>query len=164
MNCAALVESIAESELFGHVKGAFTGAQANRPGKFELADGGTLFLDEIGELPLSVQPMLLRALQSGEIQRVGADRNIKVDVRVLAATNRVLSEEVKAGRFRADLYHRLSVYPVNVPPLRDRDIALLAGHFLDQARIKLGLGRTRFAAAALPPSTDEPPSESAAKL
>jgi anaerobic nitric oxide reductase transcription regulator len=150
VNCAALVESIAESELFGHVKGAFTGALGNRPGKFELAHGGTLFLDEIGELPLSVQPKLLRALQSGEIQRVGADRNIKVDVRVLAATNRVLAEEVKTGRFRADLYHRLSVYPVQVPPLRERngDIALLAGHFLDRARIKLGLGRSRFAAAA----------------
>ncbi len=150
VNCAALVESIAESELFGHVKGAYTGAQGNRPGKFELADRGTLFLDEIGELPQSIQPMLLRALQSGEIQRVGADRNIRVDVRVLAATNRVLSEEVKAGRFRADLYHRLSVYPVQVPPLRDRegDVALLAGHFLDRARMKLGLGRTRFAAAA----------------
>jgi anaerobic nitric oxide reductase transcription regulator len=150
LNCAALVESIAESELFGHVKGSFTGAQTNRPGKFELADGGTLFLDEIGELPLSVQPKLLRAFQSGEIQRVGADRNVTVDVRVLAATNRVLSEEVKAGRFRADLYHRLSVYPVHVPPLRERegDVALLAGHFLDRARMKLGLGPTRLSPGA----------------
>ncbi len=150
VNCAALPESIAESELFGHVRGAFTGAVDHRAGKFEVADGGTLFLDEIGELPLSLQPKLLRALQSGEIQRVGADRTLLVNVRIVAATNRDLAVEVAAGRFRADLYHRLSVYPIVVPPLRARgdDIAILAGYFLDEARIRLGLGPVRLTAAA----------------
>jgi len=150
VNCAALPESIAESELFGHVKGAFTGAADHRAGKFEVADGGTLFLDEIGELPLSIQPKLLRALQSGEIQRVGADRMLRVDVRVIAATNRDLAAEVNAGRFRGDLYHRLRVYPIHVPPLRERrdDIAQLAGYFLDVARVRLGLGQLRLTAAA----------------
>ncbi len=146
VNCAALPESIAESELFGHVKGAFTGATDHRAGKFEVADGGTLFLDEVGELPLSVQPKLLRAIQSGEVQRVGADHPIRVDVRILAATNRELSEEVRTGRFRADLYHRLAVFPIHVQPLRERheDILLLAGFFLDRARVRLGLGPVRL--------------------
>ncbi len=150
INCAALPETIAESELFGHVRGAFTGANEHRSGKFEVADGGTLFLDEIGELPLSIQPKLLRALQSGEIQRVGSDRMLRVDVRIVAATNRELAAEVSSGRFRADLYHRLSVYPIRVPSLRERadDIALLAGFFLNEARIRLGLGRIRLTSAA----------------
>ena len=146
VNCAALPESIAESELFGHVRGAFTGTHGDRAGKFEVADGGTLFLDEVGELPSSIQPKLLRVLQSGEVQRVGSDRPHRVDVRILAATNRDLATEVRAGRFRADLYHRLSVYPVVVPPLRSRpgDVLLLAGFFLDRARVRLGLRRTRL--------------------
>ncbi len=150
VNCAALPESIAESELFGHVRGAFTGATEHRSGKFEVADGGTLFLDEIGELPLSIQPKLLRALQSGEIQRVGSDKLLRVDVRIIAATNRDLPGEVAVGRFRADLYHRLSVYPIRVPALREHrdDIGLLAGFFLDEARLRLGLGRIRLTAAA----------------
>lgn len=148
VNCAALPESVAESELFGHVRGAFTGADQPRAGKFEVADRGTLFLDEIGELPPSIQPKLLRALQEGEIQRVGADRPLSVDVRVLAATNRDLARAVAEGRFRADLFHRLNVYPIKVPPLRDRggDLALLAGHFCDQARVRLGLGPVRLSA------------------
>jgi len=151
VNCAALPESLADSELFGHVRGAFTGATADRPGKFEVASGGTLFLDEIGELPFSVQPKLLRALQQGEIQRVGSDKMVKADVRVIAATNRDLEAEVKAGEFRADLFHRLCVYPVRVPPLRERadDISLLAGYFCDITRRRLGLGPVRLAAEAL---------------
>jgi anaerobic nitric oxide reductase transcription regulator len=151
VNCAALPETLAEAELFGHVRGAFTGAASDRPGKFEVADGGTLFLDEIGELPLTVQPKLLRALQEGEIQRVGADRTLKVNVRVLAATNRDLAKEVVAGRFRADLFHRLNVYPLTVPPLRERgeDIALLAGYFCDTSRRRMGVGPVRLDASAI---------------
>lgn len=143
LNCAALPESVAESELFGHVKGAFTGAISNRSGKFEMADNGTLFLDEIGELSLALQAKLLRVLQYGDIQRVGDDRSLRVDVRVLAATNRSLREEVLAGRFRADLFHRLSVFPLSVPPLRERgeDVVLLAGYFCEQCRLRLGLSR-----------------------
>ena len=150
VNCAALPETIAESELFGHVRGAFTGADADRAGKFEVADKGTLFLDEVGELPPSVQPKLLRVLQEGEIQRVGSDRVLRVDVRVVAATNRDLPREVDAGRFRADLFHRLNMYPIHVPPLRGRrsDIPLLAGFFLDTYRRRLGLGPVRLTEAA----------------
>jgi anaerobic nitric oxide reductase transcription regulator len=146
VNCAALPETLADSELFGHVRGAFTGASADRPGKFEVASGGTLFLDEIGELPLSVQPKLLRAIQHGEIQRVGSDRLIKADVRLVVATNRDLQQEVKAEKFRADLFHRLNVYPLRVPPLRERvdDIPLLAGYFCDVTRRRLGLGPVRL--------------------
>lgn len=141
LNCAALPESVAESELFGHVKGAFTGAISNRKGKFELADQGTLFLDEIGELSLALQAKLLRALQYGDVQRVGDDRNIKVNTRIIAATNRVMHEEVKAGRFRSDLYHRLSMFPIFVPPLRERekDIILLSGFFAERCQHKLGI-------------------------
>ncbi|PCJ93663.1 MAG: nitric oxide reductase transcriptional regulator NorR [Porticoccaceae bacterium] len=147
INCAALPEGIAESELFGHVKGAFSGATTNRSGKFELADDGTLFLDEIGELSLTIQAKLLRALQSGEIQRVGSDRHIEVDVRIIAATNRDLKEEVAKGRFRADLYHRLSVYPIYVPPLRERgnDVLLLAGHLLEINQRRFGVKGLRLA-------------------
>lgn len=141
VNCAALPEALAESELFGHVKGAFSGANNDRAGKFELANGGTLFLDEVGELPLTIQAKLLRAVQFGEIQRIGSDKSHRADVRIIAATNRMLAEEVKEGRFRADLYHRLSVYPLHVAPLRERivDIAVLARYFLNQARGRLGL-------------------------
>lgn len=141
VNCAAIPENLVESELFGHVKGAFTGADKSRLGKFALADGGTLFLDEIGELPLAAQSKILRALQNNEIQPVGQDKVENIDVRVLAATNRDLKEEVSEGHFRSDLYHRLSVYPITVPALRERngDIVLLAGYFLEQARRKLGI-------------------------
>ncbi len=146
VNCAALPESIAESELFGHVAGSFTGATKDRAGRFELAHQGTLLLDEIGELPLLLQAKLLRVLQSGEIQRVGSDRTHHVDVRVIAVTNRDLAEEVRAQRFRADLYHRLSVYPLNVPPLRQRegDLTQLAGHFLQRCERKFGLRGLRL--------------------
>jgi len=150
VNCAALPESLAESELFGHVRGAFSGAIGERPGRFEAAEGGTLFLDEVGELPLSIQAKLLRTLQNGEIQRLGSDRPRRVDVRVIAATNRNLREHVRDGSFRADLYHRLSVYPVPIPPLRERDndVLLLAGHFLELNRARLGLRSLRLSAAA----------------
>ncbi|MBM0106903.1 nitric oxide reductase transcriptional regulator NorR [Steroidobacter sp. S1-65] len=146
VNCAALPEALVESELFGHVAGAFSGASANRRGKFEIADGGTLLLDEVGELPMTVQPKLLRVLQSGEIQRVGSDEHIKVNVRIVAATNRDLAEEVRVGRFRADLYHRLSIYPLQVPALRHRgrDILLLAGNALERNRASLHLRGLRL--------------------
>lgn len=146
VNCAALPENIAESELFGHTKGAFSGAVSDRAGKFEIAHEGTLFLDEIGELPLSIQPKLLRALQSGEIQRVGSDKNIQVDVRIIAATNRNLQTEVAENRFRSDLYHRLSVYPINIPPLRERgkDILLLTGYLLEINQKRLGVEALRI--------------------
>ena len=150
LNCAALPETLAESELFGHVKGAFTGANRDRAGKFELADKGTLFLDEIGELPLSIQPKLLRAIQEGDIQRVGSEKAVRVDVRLLAATNRDLEQEVARRRFRADLFHRLNVYPIEVPALRrhKEDIALLAGHFSERIQRRLGLGPVRISPEA----------------
>lgn len=152
VNCAALPETLVESELFGHVKGAFSGAASERAGRVESADGGTLFLDEIGELPLTVQAKLLRTLQNGEIQRLGADKPIKVDVRIVSATNRDLAEMVKRGDFRADLYHRLSVYPVVIPPLRERgdDILLLAGYF-----VELNRSRFSFRSLRLAPATEQ---------
>jgi DNA-binding NtrC family response regulator len=135
INCAALPEQLVESELFGHRKGAFTGASEDRAGLFEVADGGTLFIDEIGELPGSLQPKLLRALEDGSIRRVGSHRERRVDVRLIAATNRNLSEEVSAGRFREDLYYRINVMSLELPPLRrrDGDIALLTREFLGPA-------------------------------
>jgi len=136
VNCAALTETLLESELFGHEKGAFTGAHARKSGRFELADGGTLFLDEIGELSFNVQAKLLRVLQERTFERVGGEKTIKVDVRILAATNRDLLKEAQEGRFREDLYYRLSVFPISIPPLRERqeDIPDLAGHFLKKLR------------------------------
>ncbi|MFC8751248.1 nitric oxide reductase transcriptional regulator NorR [Pseudomonas oryzihabitans] len=150
LNCAALPEALVESELFGHVRGAFSGAVSERRGRFELADGGTLFLDEVGELPLTVQAKLLRVLQSGQLQRLGSDHDLKVDVRIIAATNRDLAKCVRAGRFRADLYHRLSVYPLAVPAMRERgrDVLLLAGFYLEQNRARLGLRGLRLTPAA----------------
>jgi PAS domain S-box-containing protein len=137
VNCSALPSELIESELFGHEKGSFTGALQSRKGRFELADGGTIFLDEIGELPLSLQPKLLRVLQSGEFERIGG-QTIKVDVRVISATNRYLLQDVKAGRFREDLFYRLNVYPITIPSLRNRkeDIPLLVDHFIKKFSIE----------------------------
>ncbi|MBW2281561.1 MAG: sigma-54-dependent Fis family transcriptional regulator [Deltaproteobacteria bacterium] len=134
INCAAIPESLLESELFGHEKGAFTGATRRKPGRFELADGGTLFLDEIGEMPLSAQPKLLRAIQDGRFYRVGGTRTIDVDVRLIAATNRDLEQNVREGLFREDLYYRLKVVPIHLPALRDRreDIGALAQFFVER--------------------------------
>lgn len=140
VNCASIPSELFESEFFGHVKGAFTGAHRDRVGRMQLANGGTLFLDEVGEIPMSLQSKLLRALQEQEFERVGDDKTVKVDVRVVAATNRNLEEEVAAGRFREDLYYRLSVFPMELPPLRDRceDIVPLAAHFLELICTELG--------------------------
>jgi len=140
VNCAALPSNLIESELFGHEKGAFTGAVAKHIGRFELADGATIFLDEIGELPLELQPKLLRVLQDGEFEQLGNPKTIKVKVRVIAATNRDLEEEVGCGRFRQDLFYRLNVYPISVPPLRARqqDIPQFVKIFVQRLSKKLG--------------------------
>jgi transcriptional regulator with GAF, ATPase, and Fis domain len=140
VNCAALPASLIESELFGHERGAFTGAGARRVGRFELADGATIFLDEIGDLPLDLQVKLLRVLQEGEFERLGSSKTIKVDVRVIAATNRDLQRAVQEGKFRKDLYYRLDVYPIKLPPLRERkeDIGPLAVDFLHECALRLG--------------------------
>ena len=132
VNCAAIAQELFESEFFGHTRGAFTGAHKDRVGRFGLADGGTIFLDEVGEIPLSLQGKLLRVLQEGQYERVGEDTTRKVDVRVIAATNRDLKKEVEDGRFRQDLFYRLSVFPMHVAPLRERleDVPLLAEHFM----------------------------------
>jgi transcriptional regulator with GAF, ATPase, and Fis domain len=151
VNCAALSPTLIESELFGHERGAFTGAQQRRIGRFELADGGTLFLDEIGELPLELQPKLLRVLQDREFERVGGTQPVRIDVRIVAATNRDLARAIDAGRFRADLFYRLAVFPIDVPPLRGRpaDCSLLAEAFLKGAAQRLGKTFTGLTPRAL---------------
>ncbi|TDD97291.1 sigma-54-dependent transcriptional regulator [Flavobacterium cellulosilyticum] len=151
VNCAAIPSELIESELFGHVKGAFTSAVKDRAGKFEAADKGTIFLDEIGDMSLSAQAKVLRALQENIITRVGADKDIKVDVRVIAATNKDLKKEIAEGRFREDLYHRLAVILINVPSLNDRreDIPMLIAHFADKIASEQGNGVKLFSKAAI---------------
>jgi transcriptional regulator with GAF, ATPase, and Fis domain len=151
VNCAALPATLVESELFGHEKGAFTGAIARRVGRFEQADGGTLFLDEIGELPLETQAKMLRVLQSGEFERVGGSRPLRANVRIIAASNRDLEQAVRDGRFRSDLYHRLSVFPIHLPPLRERreDIPLLAAYLVTRKARQLGRNIERISSEIL---------------
>jgi Nif-specific regulatory protein len=151
VNCAALPETLLESELFGHEKGAFTGAVSQKAGRFELADGGTLFLDEIGDVPLSIQVKLLRVLQEKQFVRVGGTRTLACDVRILAATNRNLPAAIAAGRFRQDLYYRLNVFPIEMPPLRSRqeDIPLLVEHFAKRCSVNLGVPQPRVSAEAM---------------
>jgi two-component system nitrogen regulation response regulator NtrX len=151
VNCAAIPEELIESELFGHVRGAFTGAVADRRGKFEVADGGTIFLDEIGDMSVKTQAKVLRVLQEQTLEAVGGATRIKVDVRVLCATNKDLQAEIRAGRFREDLYFRLNVIPIFVPPLRDRpdDVGLLADHFMAEFAREYGRRVKTFEPAAL---------------
>ena len=151
VNCAAIPSELIESELFGHMKGSFTGAVKDRAGKFEQADGGTLFLDEIGDMSLAAQTKVLRALQESEITRVGSDKAIKVNVRVLAATNKDLQKEIAAGNFREDLFHRLNVIPIHVPSLNERleDIPLLVDYFADQICAEQGIALKSFEPEAI---------------
>lgn len=151
VNCAAIPSELIESELFGHVKGAFTSAVRDRAGRFEAANGGTIFLDEIGDMSLSAQAKVLRALQESKVQRVGSDKDIKVDVRVIAATNKNLTKEIEEGRFREDLYHRLAVILIQVPPLNDRreDIPLLVEHFAAKIAEQNGTAPKSFSAKAI---------------
>ncbi len=151
VNCAALPETLLESELFGHEKGAFTGAVGQRKGRFELANKGTIFLDEIGEMTLSTQKKLLRVLQEREFERVGGSLTVKIDTRVIAATNKILQQEVEAGRFREDLYYRLNVISIYLPPLRERegDIPLLVEHFVDKNRVRPGSAPSKVSQSAL---------------
>ncbi len=151
LDCGAIPENLVESEIFGHQKGAFTGAIEKRIGKFELAKGGTIFLDEIGELPLASQVKLLRVLEEGEFERVGGGKTIKTDARVIIATNRDLEKEVVAGRFRSDLFYRLSIFPIHLPPLRERgaDIILLADFFVQKLGEKMGCKISRIDSSAL---------------
>jgi len=151
VNCAAIPSELIESELFGHVKGSFTGANKDRAGKFEAANNGTIFLDEIGDMSLSAQAKVLRALQENKIQRVGSDRDIKVNVRIVAATNKDLKKEIKEGRFREDLYHRLAVILIKVPALNDRrnDIPLLIHHFSQKIASQQGVAKKEFSSEAI---------------
>jgi transcriptional regulator with GAF, ATPase, and Fis domain len=141
VNCASIPHDLFESEFFGHVKGAFTGAVRDRAGRFHAADGGTLFLDEIGEIPFELQSKLLRAIQDGQFERVGDERTRRVDVRIIAATNRDLPQAVSHGRFRQDLFYRLSVFPIQLPPLRERldDLPSLTAHFVNTSSLRLGV-------------------------
>ena len=151
VNCAAIPSELIESELFGHVKGSFTGANKDRAGKFEAANNGTIFLDEIGDMSLSAQAKVLRALQENKIQRVGSDRDIKVNVRIIAATNKNLKKEIKEGRFREDLYHRLAVILIKVPALKDRieDIPLLINYFTKKIALDQGVAQKEFLPEAI---------------
>ena len=158
VNCAAIPSELIESELFGHLKGAFTSAIKDRPGKFETANGGTLFLDEVADMSLAAQAKVLRALQESKIQRVGGDKDIQVDVRVIAATNKNLKKEIEEGKFREDLYHRLAVIPIEVPPLKDRkkDIPLLVDYFVKKLVEEQGLELKPFSKEAINRLMDYP--------
>ncbi|MEO0085966.1 MAG: sigma-54 dependent transcriptional regulator [candidate division WOR-3 bacterium] len=150
VNCAAIPQGLLESELFGHARGAFTGAVQDRQGRFELADGGTLLLDEIGDMDPLLQAKLLRVIETGEFEPLGSSRRVKVDVRIISATNRDLRAEAGKGRFREDLFHRLNVFTIHIPPLRERpeDIPILARHFLESYRMQCGLPLKRFSTEA----------------
>jgi two-component system nitrogen regulation response regulator NtrX len=158
VNCAAIPSELIESELFGHIKGSFTGAVSDRAGKFEQADGGTLFLDEIGDMSLAAQAKVLRALEEGVVSRVGGTKPVRVDVRVVAATNKKLEEEIGAGAFREDLFYRLNVVPIVLPPLRERreDIPMLVKHFTDRTARADGLPPRSFSPEAVARLQDLP--------